>query len=345
MTPLKPLLEQIAAAMTAAPSSSDMATPSDPQAALFEQIFASMRPMMVNMTMGSMMGHIATKALGTYDLPLPRPGSHELLITVSNLTALGNEWSLDPDELKLWIVLNEVAHHSVLSIPHVAERMNSLIGRYAAAFKNDPNALGDAFGGIDMSSGDPSNFADLQKQLQETFGDPSGMLSSLRSPEQEALLPEIAALSAVVVGYVDHVMDSVGTGLISTYEMLSEAVRRRRVTTSESDRFAERLLGLELDQALYDRGSAFVDGVAELGGKPALERLWESEETLPTPNEIGSPGLWLARQGIEFDVEVDPAEFDNLAEFLQEVEGQDGDASPNSTDKDSTDPDSTSEEE
>ena len=150
----------------------------------------------------------------------------------------------------------------------------------------------------------------------------------MRSPEQNALLPEIAALSAVIVGYVDHIMDSIGTGLISSYGMLSEAVRRRRVTTSESDRFAERLLGLELDQALYDRGSAFVDGIAELGGKPALERLWESLETLPTPNEIGSPGLWLSRQGIDFDVEVDP---DELEEFLQEFQDPNDDDSTGAT--------------
>ncbi len=337
MKPLKPLLEQVASAMTTAPDGDNTASGQDPQVAIFEQIFASLRPMMVNMTVGSMMGHIATKTLGTYDLPIPRSGSNELLIAVSNLNALGNEWSLDADELKMWIVLSEVAHHSVLSLPHVAEKMNSLIGRYATAFKNDPTTIGDALSGIDMSAGDPSNFADLQKQLQSTFGDPSGLLDSMRSSEQEALVPEIAALSAVIVGYVDYIMDEVGSGLISSYEQLTEAVRRRRVTTAESDRFAERLLGLELDQGLYDRGRAFVDGIASLGEKAALDRLWESAEALPTPNEIGSPGLWLARQGIEFDVELDQADFDDLDQFLQEVEGHDSEG-------DGTDPSQGEEE-
>ena len=320
MQPLKPLLEQLAASMTQAPQSDDIASSGDPQMAMFEQMFASMRPMMVSMTTGSMVGHIATKALGTYDLPIPRSGTNELLVVVSNLTALGAEWSLDSDELKMWIVLSEVAHHSVLSLPHVAEQMNSLIGRYSSAFRNDPTSLNDALSGIDMTSGDPSNFADIQKKLQEQFGDPSGLLNSMRSPEQNAILPEISALSAVIVGYVDHIMDSVGTGLISSYGQLTEAVRRRRVTTAESDRFVERLLGLELDQGLYDRGSSFVDGIAELGGKAALTKLWESAETLPTPNEIGSPGLWLSRMGIEFEVEVDAADLDDLEDFLNEVE-------------------------
>ncbi len=321
MQPLKPILEQLAAAMTSAPTSDELS--GDPQMAMFEQMFAAMRPMMVGMTTGSMVGHMATKTLGTYDLPLPRSGTNELLVVVSNLNALGAEWSLDNDELKMWIVLSEVAHHSVLSLPHVAEKMNTLIGRYASAFQNDTSAVGDALSGIDMSSGDPANFGDIQKQLQEAFGDPSGLLNSMRSPEQTALLPEIAALTAAIVGYVDHIMDSVGAGLISSYSQLTEAVRRRRVTTAESDRFVERLLGLELDQALYDRGGSFVDGIAELGGANALTKLWESAETLPTPNEIGAPGLWLSRVGIDFEVEVDPSALDDIEAFIQEVEGTD----------------------
>jgi uncharacterized protein (DUF2342 family) len=38
-----------------------------------------------------------------------------------------------------------------------------------------------------------------------------------------------------------------------------------------------------------------VRGVLERGGKPALQRLWQSERELPTPAEVDAPGLWLAR--------------------------------------------------
>ena len=77
--------------------------------------------------------------------------------------------------------------------------------------------------------------------------------------------------------------------------MVTEALRRRRVTADPSDRFVERLFGLELTQAHYERGAAFVDGVVERAGADALERLWTSERELPTPAEIDAPGLWLAR--------------------------------------------------
>jgi uncharacterized protein (DUF2342 family) len=90
-------------------------------------------------------------------------------------------------------------------------------------------------------------------------------------------------------------MDSVGEGLIGSYRMLSEALRRRRVEADPSDRFVERLLGLELTQSAYDRGAAFVSGVVEREGKEGLEQLWRSERELPTPAEVDAPGLWLAR--------------------------------------------------
>jgi uncharacterized protein (DUF2342 family) len=77
--------------------------------------------------------------------------------------------------------------------------------------------------------------------------------------------------------------------------MLTEALRRRRVEAAESDRFVERLFGLELTQATYARGAAFVDGVVERAGDVGLRRLWTDADHLPTPPEVDAPGLWLAR--------------------------------------------------
>ncbi len=289
MQAYKPLLEQLASSMATPAVDGELAD--DPQMAAFEQLFSSMRPMMVNLTTGSMIGHIGSRALGTYDLPIPRPGSNELLVVVPSLDAFGEEWSLERDELRLWIALSEVAHHTVLSIPHVAQHMTLLLGKYANAFRNDPTAITDSLEHFEPSG----DFADIQARIQEMFGDPSAMLGSMRSAEQEAILPDIAAATGAIVGYVDHIMDSIGSTLITSYGQMTEALRRRRVTASSSDRFVERLLGLELDQDLYDRGRAFIDGIVEREGEEGLGKLWEKVEHLPTPNELEAPGLWLAR--------------------------------------------------
>ena len=78
--------------------------------------------------------------------------------------------------------------------------------------------------------------------------------------------------------------------------MITEALRRRRVEADESDRFVARLFGLELGQATYDAGAAFVDGVVERGRRrTASTRSGRANASCPTPAEIAAPGLWLAR--------------------------------------------------
>jgi putative hydrolase len=265
--------------------------------AMLGPMIQAMQPMMVAMTAGSMVGHMARRSFGQYDLPIPRTPSDELLILVPNLDAFGAEWSLPADDLRLWICLHEIAHHTVLGVPHVRARLEALLGEYTTKFRNDPRALEEHLGDLDISGG-PDSLASLQQAL----GEPGALLGAIQSDEQRALLPRLEALVAVVVGVVDHVMDEVGTKLISSYGMLTEALRRRRVETGEADRFVERLLGLELTQAVYDRGSAFVEGVIERAGPDGLARLWQSEAMLPSPPEVDAPGLWLARIDLPDDL-------------------------------------------
>ena len=214
------------------------------------------QPMVLAMTAGSMVGHLAQRTFGQYDLPIPRPltgpAADELLLVVPNLDAFADEWSLAPDDLRLWICVHEVASHAVLGVPHVRARLDDLLTRYVSSFRNDPSALEDRIGDIDLA--DPSALANLQ----EAIGSPEVILGAITSPEQDALRPRLEAIVAVVVGVVDHVVDVVGGELIADYPMLTEALRRRRVEAAAADRFVERLFGLELTQATYDRGSAFV---------------------------------------------------------------------------------------
>jgi putative hydrolase len=261
----------------------------DPTAKMLGSMMQMLSPVLLGMTIGSLLGHLARRSFGQYDLPIPRPHSDDLTIVLGNVDEFGREWSLPKDDLRLWVCVHEVARHTVLSVPHVRERLESLLRRYVSGFEPDPNALENRLGELDVS--DPNA---LQK-LPELLGDPEVLLGSMQSPAQRDLLPQLEAIVAVVVGYVDHVMDTVGAGLIGSYGMVTEALRRHRVTADPSNRFVERLFGLDLTQAHYDRATGFVDGVIERAGTDALERLWKSERELPTPAEVDAPGLWLAR--------------------------------------------------
>jgi putative hydrolase len=303
----RPLLEQLATALGTPQgddedelTSDDLAElglgDDDPMSAVIGPMLQAMQPTMVAMTAGSMVGHLARRSFGQYDLPIPRPPTGELMIVVPNLDAFGAEWSLPPDDLKLWICIHEIAHHAVLGVPHVRARLDDLIGRFATGFRNDPHAFEDHL--RDLETTDES---DLLGQLQQVLGEPGALLGAIQSDEQRALKPQLEATVAVVVGVVDHVMDQVGGKLIGSYRMLTEALRRRRVETSEADRFVERLIGLELTQATYDRGTAFVAGVVERAGEEGLARLWEDARMLPSPPEVDAPGLWLARIDLPTD--------------------------------------------
>ena len=233
----RPFLERLAASLSTAGDDDD---PADATTQLLGDLGKMLGPVLLGMQSGFMLGHLARRALGQYDLPLPRLPADQLLVVPANLDAFAEEWSLVPDDFRLWVCLQEVTHHAVLGRPHVRARLEHLINEYVSRFEVDPEALEASLGNLD-----PTDAAGLQAVL----GNPETLLGAMRSPGQQETLTRIETLTAVIEGYVDHVMDTTGRGLISTYSQLAEALRRRRVEATDGERFAARLLGLELGRA------------------------------------------------------------------------------------------------
>lgn len=281
----RPFLERLATSLSTA-GDEDEDDPADVTAKLMGDLGKMLGPVLLGMQSGFMLGHLSRRALGQYDLPLPRRPADQLLVVPANLDAFAEEWSLAGDDLRLWVCLQEVTHHAVLGRPHVRARLADLINEYVSRFEVDPEALEMSLGNID-----PTDPAGLQKVL----GNPETLLGAMRSPGQQETLTRIETLTAVISGYVDHIMDTTGRGLIGSYGQITEALRRRRVEATDGDRFAARLLGLELGRGQYERGATFIRGVVERAGDEGLARLWLTERELPTTAEVDAPGLWLAR--------------------------------------------------
>jgi putative hydrolase len=288
----RPMLDDLAASLGRAMADESEPEP-NPSTDLLGGLGRVLAPVLLGMQTGTMVGHLATRAFGQYDLPIPRAARTELLLVPATIDAFAEEWSLPPDDLRLWVALREVTSHAVLGREHVRAALLSLLREHASGFEPSEAALDERFGAIDPT--DPESF-------QKMLGDPEGLIGAMQSDAQRALLPRIDAITAAVVGYVDHIMDTVGGRLITTYDRVTEAVRRRRVEAAAGDRYVARLLGIELGQRHYERGAAFVDGVVERAGQDGLRRLWESERELPTPAELDAPGLWLARIDLPTDV-------------------------------------------
>jgi len=253
---------------------------------------SAVAPAMAAMQVGSVVGHLARRALGQYDLPLPRTPSNEILVVVANLDRVADEWSLPTDDLRLWLCAHEMAFHAVLARPHVAKRLEELVVDHARLVRPDPRDLEGLLQGIDPGA---------IPGLSQLMGDPSllGEADLERSPELERVRAQLASLTAAIAGYAEYVTSVVASRLIGVHAPIGEAMRRRRVGRGEGERVAEALFGLHLDQEDVDRGAAFVEGVLERSGEADLARLWVDEEHLPTPAEVDAPGLWLARINLE----------------------------------------------
>jgi putative hydrolase len=252
---------------------------------LLARWLATMGPMLAAMQLGSAVGHLARSTLGPYELPIPRTAPR-LLVVPANAARFAEDWSLDPDEVRLWVCLREVTAHAVLSRPHVATRMQELYVRVAQGMTEETAGLVDRLQGVDLSQ---------PEALQSLIGDPTALMSLEPSPARRRAADELLAVVAALLGYVEHVLDLAATRLLGGRGAIAEAWRRRQVDRESADRAAELMFGLDLGPAQIDRGAAFVRGVFERAGDEGLARLWSGPHTLPTPAEVDAPGLWLER--------------------------------------------------
>jgi putative hydrolase len=243
-------------------------------------------PLVLGAQAGTMVGHLASRAMGQYDLPMPAPSSDELMAVPVAVDGFAAEWGLAPDDVRMYVCLRDVVYHAVLSRPHVATFLQEHLFAYAGAFQVPMDAIEQRLSGLDPT--DPMSF-------QQSLGDPEAFLGDIQSDQQRRLLVPARAFLTVLSGYSDYFIDKVGQRLVGTYSLVSEAFRRRRLEEGPGQRVMGRLLGIEVDQPMVEKGHAFVAGVIERAGEEGLARLWAAAPNLPTPAEVDAPGLWLAR--------------------------------------------------
>lgn len=289
LSDLRPLFNDLAASL-ATPASDETTGPDDPFTAMLGQISKMLAPAMMGMSIGSMAGALARHALGQYDLPLARPSAREILVVDSSVDAFARDWSISRDDLRMWVLVHELTSHAVLSSPAAVEGMMASIRDHVAAFRPDPSALMER-----IESVSPDEPEAYMASIQSMFSDPMVLLGAVRSSDQDAIAPVLDARVAAIQGYIDWIVDTVGSQLLGTTSTISEAVRRRRLEYGADARLIEGLLGLTLNRTQLQRGRSFVEGVIERDGTSQLNRMLNDPALLPTPNEVDAPGLWLAR--------------------------------------------------
>ncbi|MEO1056858.1 MAG: zinc-dependent metalloprotease [Actinomycetota bacterium] len=282
----RPLFTELA---TSLGGNDDASSTDDPMAQMMAGLSKMMAPAMMGMSVGSMVGALARRAFGVYDLPIPR-ATPAITVVPPTIDAFASEWEIALDEMRLWVISHELAGLTLFSQPPVADHLRALVQRHVGAFSPDPSAVTDKLTSLDLDGGDPI------AAMQQAFGDPEVLLGAVQSDEQLALQPQLDAAVATTIGVIDWVVDAVAVRVIGGNALqIAEAVRRRRADTSPDDVFVERLLGIRLGAEQTARGKAFVQGVVDRAGETGLAPLFSEDGAVPTPNEIEAPGLWIAR--------------------------------------------------
>src|SRR5919107_2454601 len=239
---------------------------------------------------GLVVGYMSQRVLGQYELSLLEPERPARLLFVEpNLAKAIVDLDVDSDSFLSWIVLHEMTHVLQFSgVPWLRGHMGSLMREYLATVE------------VRMKRGAAGGLPSLPNpaRLVEAFRE-GGLVALVQTREQRQIMERVQAAMSVIEGYSEHVMDAVGESVLPAYAGLRDAMERRRRSRSAPERVLQRLLGFEMKMRQYEQGKQFCDAVVKNHGIAALNRVWESPESLPTPAELRAPDAWVARIAVE----------------------------------------------
>lgn len=233
---------------------------------------------------GALLGLLAKRVLGQYELVLPEDESGDVVALVgANILALERQHQFRPFEFRMWIVLHEATHRAqFLGVPWLRDYFLSLIDQLVANAGPTPGRLSRLVAEV-IEAG----------RNNRPLIDDSGLLGLFATPEQKSVIDRVQALMSLLEGHGHVVMDRIGARLLPSQDRMSAILKARRRDPRTAALF--RLLGMEMKMKQYELGEAFIVEVEKEAGWPALDRAWAGPESLPTLPEIYSPGEWLRR--------------------------------------------------
>jgi putative hydrolase len=247
-------------------------------------LMGQLSPLLMGTQIGQVLGFLAQRVLGQYDVAVPRSGPGEVVFIAPNVSAFEKDWSLDATDFRTSVALHEVTHRFEFARPWAREHFRELLDDFLSTLHIDLEAMQTKLSTLDAA--DP-------QALQALMESDEGLFGAELDDEQRLKLGRIQAFMSASEGYGDHVMHVLGRELLPTYARIAEAMRRHREGES-GDPVFERLLGVEMKREQYAKGTAFCDTVVELTDESTLARMWDSADAMPSLPEVHEPRLWLA---------------------------------------------------
>jgi putative hydrolase len=253
-------------------------------AAMASQVLGMIGPLLMGVQAGTVLGALGQRVFGQYDLAVPRPPGG-LSFVVSNITRFEQEWELPRMEFRAWVALHEVTHRLEFAEQWAREHFVGLVRDLVEHAEIDLSILQQRLESMDLS--DPSAMSQGMEGIGNVFGEAS-------SSEQRLRIARVQAFVLAAEGYADHVTETVGRTMLSSFGKIDEAVRRFR-EGRPGDQALEQLLGLQMTDEQHRLGRGFCDTVAAQTAEATLSRIWGSADSLPSMPELEEPTLWLAR--------------------------------------------------
>lgn len=236
--------------------------------------------------MGALLGVMARRVLGQYELVLPSSDSGDVIYLVApNILSLEREHQFKPSEFRFWLALHEATHRSqFVGVPWMQDYFFSLVKDLVATAKPESGRLTRLIGEVRSASAEG----------RPLVGD-NGLLGVFATPDQRSLLDRVQALMSLLEGHGHVVMDRIGARTLVTQQRMSNLLKARR----KDPRTAAfmKLTGLDMKMKQYEVGESFVKAIEKRAGWDTLDAAWEGPDFLPTRAEIEDPESWLSRIG------------------------------------------------
>ena len=234
---------------------------------------------------GILMGYVARKVLGQYDVFLPPDDEGLLYFVGPNVIEVERRFSLPPRDFRLWIAIHEVTHRVQFgSATWLQGHLSGLVNEYLDSVQLDSHEM----------------ITQLRRAAEEAKagGEWRGMggVFLLLTPEQREMFMRMQALMSLLEGHASFVMNEVARDHVADVDRMRRSLSARR-RASSVERGFQKAIGFEQKIRQYDTGERFVRAIVERAGMSAFNLVWRSAGDLPTLQEIGEPERWLARIG------------------------------------------------
>ncbi len=243
---------------------------------------------LIGAQMGVLLGFLARRVLGQYDLSLLSPDPQvrgSLYFVEPNISRVQTQLGLSDEDFRLWIALHECTHvFEFEAYPWVRPYFNDLLRQFLGQVSDQLESLG----------------VGLPQLLGRLVGGRSSgrhWIERMLTPEQQRIFDRLQALMSLVEGYSNHIMNAIGGRLLPSFEQIEHRVQQRQQNRPLIEELFNRITGMDLKLAQYQQGEAFVNAVADARGVAFVNRVWDRPENLPTMAEIREPQRWIARMG------------------------------------------------